>query len=75
MFRDQQTAGQLRRPEGSVKIKINCYSIVHYSVEEPTDFKAATSTIRQYKKVMIKIRLARMKYYEIVIIGRKEMRG
>ena len=49
MFRDQQTARQLRQPEGNVKIKINCYSIVHYSVEEPTDFKAATSTIRQYK--------------------------
>ena len=32
MFRDQQTARQLRQPEGSVKIKINCYSIVHYSL-------------------------------------------
>ena len=49
MFRDQQTARQLLQPEGSVKIKINCYSIVHYSVEEPTDFKAATSTTRKYK--------------------------
>ena len=75
MFRDQQTARHLRQPEGSVKIKINCCSIVHYSVEGPTDFKAATSTIRQYKKLMVKIRLARMKYYEIVIIGSKEMRG
>ena len=28
MFRDQQTARQLRQPEGNVKIKINCYSIV-----------------------------------------------